>query len=369
MTLPWHKIVDYVDGTTIKEWDGISEQFLQITQDTVLSIPCPKKPAYCNMVIRHKGEDNYRGVCEKGAAEGCDSVSIPRKSLTLYNFKKHDFMDSLCTHLNIDEKQCDKFEDFSQLWKMGTYKPHNQHQFPVFFLMDRCAHNILNALNHIKLGTGSEHFMLVVPLKDSITLKIEQYCYQNKIRIYALENIFVPDPEMFIKPLDYINGDIRRWMNNFIYRGNKIKTDYFPEIDNIKWEDITIRFIDRQEVLIYTKPNKFHGRYTNFDMGMFSLLHKSDTDTPHEDKQWDTLRRFAKNNGYLETNGNTELKRPLKNAYTIMTFGVRTVVFIVRFVQRIEDNRENFGYKRAFLTVARSRQYAVKPFVSLGFWA
>ncbi|MFT6083459.1 MAG: hypothetical protein ACJA1M_000341, partial [Alphaproteobacteria bacterium] len=59
--------------------------------------------------------------------------------------------------------------------------------------------------------------------------------------------------------------------------------------------------------------------------------------------------------------------QPVINPYTIMTFSVRTVGSKVRIVQRIEDNRENLGYKTAFLTEARSRHYAVKPFVLLGF--
>ena len=50
-----------------------------------------------------------------------------------------------------------------------------------------------------------------------------------------------------------------------------------------------------------------------------------------------------------------------------MTFSVRTWGFMVRFVQRREGNRESIGNKTEILDFAKSRHYAVKPFILLGF--
>lgn|GEM_PF-3989219 len=169
-----------------------------------------------------------------------------------------------------------------------------------------------------------------------------------------------PDLDFDINYRDYVNNfilvkpDYKKIIEyrHFILKRSKKENSInrLPKIENLTWEDITMKFVDGHNVKIKIRDQVFDRNYK--EMGF------EDSRAKKPDDQWKLLKIFAKNNGSISWDS-TEATKQIKKRKQLLSDGLKNFF-------RIDDKpfykyTKNTGYEIKISCIPESGSYLENP--------
>lgn len=289
-TLPGKAAALYTWDFFLDTWAVYPEfkkRMLRLTHDKVSSLHCPTMcRAGCLRRIINLKTAGLVSVCPDMQES---PIRLCAQDIQIYRVNQHLFNQDICAALGIECRQS-KMTDYRHTWYLGEYIPYAGTVFPVFLCQPSDIDNLIDVTRDLCLY-HSNPFVLAVLTRQFSSLAVDALLNQrNHLFLPLNEELVFSDNA--ILTAHRASKEIFSPLTDKLAFQNAGHISYFPTPIGIRWEDITIQFVDGHTVKITV--GNITKRYTYTQMGMYNKNTGNFTD------QWKLLLAFAEAKGSID---------------------------------------------------------------------
>lgn len=241
----------------------------------------------CTHEIR-KFKDEYIEVC----ANGCDTATRSREEVTIHRLNVVSLGREIAETLHLEAVSAKPVPNVNDAWMIGELIPLAGYRFPVC-LSFTGEPDVLHAVV-TGLAARNEPFILMLPTRSALCQMVADLLKRTESLFLSLDQLIGDDNGRMSLLSGSTAADVFiRFCGAHVPDPNADEgMVFFPTPAEAKWEDVSIRFIDRHSV--YIDVQGVTGKYHCTQMGMASKKNAKPT------VQWLLLETFAEGYGSLD---------------------------------------------------------------------
>lgn len=280
---PWRKITELTGGKgVLSEWRGFPNEFLQITQEQALAIPCGSSSGCYMNVVKHEANDLV-GICT-AEPRRCDKRALTKSEVVVYNLNNIKLFNSIAEALSFTVLP-EKIADIPSLSVIGNINPQAELKFPVFIFLGQTSSQVDKTVSTLCMNQTAP-FLLILPFGSMASHTSLDAANKCKSKIIGLDDIFEITNNGNMRSKKSINTAISNWLEQILPQSDNLK---FPTPAGTHWNNITITFISRDIISIKCGESASVNYERLHIPGMFVATHREKKPTD----KWFLLMAFA----------------------------------------------------------------------------
>jgi len=263
-------------------------RFLLPTKRIARSVRCIAPGRTCVHEIRRwKGE--YLSVCP----DGCETATLPRDEVVVHRLDVTALAREIAEALGLEHVPAEPMPNLAGVWRIGDYFPLSGFRFPVCLVLTGEPDLLRSAIDG--LAARGDPFILIAPTRSALTQALADLLKRAKACFLPLSELLGQGDNGWLALLDGHTADSVFAEFRAAHVPEPKDDDgmvLFPTPAGARWEDVSIRFIDRHSV--YINVQGVTGKYHFAQMGMANKKNAMPT------VQWLLLETFAEGHGLLD---------------------------------------------------------------------
>lgn len=305
---PWRKITELTGGKgVLSEWRGFPNEFLQITQEQALAIPCGSSSGCYMNVVKHEANDLV-GICT-AEPRRCDKRALTKSEVVVYNLNNKKLFNSIAEALGFTALS-EKIAGMPSLYVIGNINPQAELKFPVFIFLGQTSSQVDKTVNTLCMNQTAP-FLLILPFGSMVSHTSLDAANKCKSKIIGLDDIFEIKDNSKLRSKKSVDTVINNWLEQILPKSAKPGSEYkFPTPAGVEWEQFVFEFTATEMLLVtcgkvQARLEPEHLRMKNQNSGKITL-------------QWSLLLSLAKTGGSLSWQDESAHGRIKKQKQTLI---------------------------------------------------
>ena len=284
---PWRKITELTGGKgVLSEWRGFPNEFLQITKEQALAIPCGSSSGCYMNVIKHTTNDLV-GICT-AEPRRCDRRVLSKLETAVYHLNHPKLFKCVAEALGFTELP-EKVDGMSNCHVIGHINPQAELKLPVFIFLGQTSSQVDKTANILCMNQDTP-FLLIIPFGSMASHASLDATNKSNSKIVGLDDIFEVMNNGKMQSKKSINTAINNWVEQILPKsGNPGSNNKFLTPAGTQWKNITITFMSRDIISIKCNENAAVNYERLHIPGMFVASHREKKPTD----KWFLLMAFA----------------------------------------------------------------------------
>lgn len=264
-----------------------ASRFILPTKRIVGSVRCTVAGRTCIHEIRKfKGE--YLEVC----ADGCRTATRSRDEVVVHRLDVAGFAREIAESLGLEALPAEAVPSMAGVWRIGEYAPSAGYRFLVYLALTGEPDVLRSIVDG--LAARGEPLILVAPTRSGLTQTAADLLKRAGSLFLSLDELVGDgDGRLSLRDGHTVAGVFAEFRAAHVPEPETADgTAFFPTPAGARWEDVSIRFIDRHSV--YVTVQNASAKYHCAQMGMARKNNAKPT------VQWNLLEAFAEGHGRLD---------------------------------------------------------------------
>lgn len=225
--------------------------------------------------------------------DGCDAAELTRDEVTVHRLDVASLAREVAGTLGLEAVRAEPVPGVAGVRHVGDYVPYCGFRFPAYLTLAGEPEGLSAAVDSLAARGGP--FMLLAPTRSALTQAAADVIRQARACFLPLDELLGSADDGELALLDGLDaeGVLAEFRAAHVPQP---KADdgmvFFPTPPGARWEDVSIRFIDRHSVYVTVKGAS--GTYHFAQMGMARKNNAMPT------VQWLLLETFAEAHGVLD---------------------------------------------------------------------
>lgn len=263
-------------------------------------------------VVTHS--DGYVGICTSEPGR-CDRRTLTKDELIIYRLNTTELLKALISAIPHCQAQTETIQGAAHLWRVGHIVPLEDVRFPVFLSLCGKPSDLDKVVS--QLSFKQEPYLLVGIIGSLFSQAALDAAMKTKSKLVGLDDMLHVNESGAVSTKPSATTLMNNWLEPLTpKRTAEGSLCYFPQSPGITWQNISIRFIEGQNVHVTCSVNKAAGAAYEFSQfNMTDNRKKADDGGALPNDAWELLEKFSDNHGkILLLREDAQTKRSLKKS-------------------------------------------------------
>ena len=247
-------------------------------------------------VIAHS--DGYVGICTSEPGR-CDRRSLKKDELIIYRLNTTELLKALVAAIPHCQVQTEAVQGVVHLWRVGHIVPLEDCHFPVFLSLGGKPSDLDKVVSQLSF---QQHPYLLVGITGSLFSQAAlDAAMKTKSKLVGLDDLLLVNESGAVSTKPSATILMNNWLEPLTpKRTTEGSLCYFPQSPGITWQNISIRFLDGQNVHVTCSVNQSAASAYEFSQfNMIDKRKKADDGGALPNDAWEMLIKFSEGHGMV----------------------------------------------------------------------